>query len=129
MEVPMSPNQNLEARRNAILEEMRSIRSMRRGTINEQYLKVRLQRKKEPVLRGPYYVLSRREGEKTVSQRLTSLGELEQARKEVEEYQRFLSLCREFEQVTMKLGEVEREGAELEREKKRFRSFSRKTGR
>ena len=125
----MSPIQNLEARRNAILEEMRSIRSMRRGTINEQYLKVRLQRKKEPALRGPYYVLSRREGEKTVSQRLTSLGELEQARKEVGEYKRFLSLCREFEQVTTKLGELEREGAELEREKKRFRSSSSKTGR
>ena len=125
----MSPMQNLEARRNAILEEMRSIRSMRRGTINEQYLKVRLQRKKEPALRGPYYVLSRREGEKTVSQRLTSLGELEQARKEVGEYKRFLSLCREFEQVTTELGELEREGSELEREKKRFRSSSSKTGR
>ena len=104
--------QELEAPRDAILEEMRSIRSMRRGTINEQYLKVHLGRKKEPALRGPYYVLSRQDGEETVSQRLTSLGELEQARKDVGEYKRFLSLCREFEQVTARLGELERQAPE-----------------
>jgi len=129
MEDPMNPNQELEARRNEILEEMRSIRSMRRGTINEQYLKVRLQRKKEPALRGPYYVLSRRAGEKTVSQRLTSVGELEQARKDVGEYKRFLALCREFEQVTTRLGELERQVPEVEREKKRLRLSSSKIGR
>ena len=94
----------LESRRDAILEEMRSIRSMRRGTINEQYLKVP-RKGKEPSLRGPYYVLSRREGEKTVSWRLSGV-ELEKARADVAAHKRFTLLCKEFEQLTTKMGEM-----------------------
>ena len=116
--------QELEARRNAIIEQMRSIRSMRRGTINGQHFKTRLKGRKGVVLQGPYYVLSRREGEKTVSKRLTSAAELEQVRKDVAEYKRFLVLCQEFERLTARLGELERGEPDLEREKKRFRSPS-----
>jgi len=125
----MDTVQQLEARRNAILEEMRSIRSMKRGTINEQYFKIRLKGKKEMVSQGPYYVLSRREGDKTVSRRLRSAAELEQARKEGVEYKRFFGLCQEFERLTVRLGELEREEGGLEQEKKRFRSPSNKTER
>lgn len=123
----MDTVQQLEARRNGILEEMRSIRSMRRGTINEQYFKTRLKRRKGMVHQGPYYVLSRREGEKTVSKRLRSAVELEQARKDVAEYKRFLGLCQEFERLTARLGELERGEQGFEQEKKRFRSPSSKT--
>jgi len=118
--------QQLEARRNAVLEEMRSIRSMRRGTINEQYFKTRLKGRKGIVHQGPYYVLSRQEGGKTVSQRLRSAAGLEQAQKDIAEYQRFLGLCREFERLTARLGELERSEQGLEQEKKPFRSSSSK---
>ena len=121
--------QELETRRSGILEEMRSIRSMRRGTINEQYFKTRLKGRKGMVHQGPYYVLSRREGQKTVSQRLRSEAELEQARKDVADYKRFLGLCQEFERLTGRLGELERSKEDLEQEKKRFRSPSSKTER
>jgi hypothetical protein len=120
----MDTIQKLEARRNAILEEMRSIRSMRRGTVNEQYFKTHLKGRKGVVHQGPYYVLSRREEEKTVSKRLRSVAELEQAQKEVAEYKRFLGLCQEFERLTARLGELERGEQGLEQEKKRFRSPS-----
>jgi len=70
----------IEKRRDALLQEMRLIRSMKRGTINEQYLKVP-QKGANPALRGPYHVLSRREGNKTVSERLTTPAKIEQAKK------------------------------------------------
>ena len=125
----MDTIQQLEVRRNAILGEMRSIRSMRRGTINEQYFKARLKGRKGIVHQGPYYVLSRREGGKTVSQRLRSVAGLEQAQKDVAEYKRFLGLCQEFERLTTRLGELERSEQGLEQEKKQFRSSLSKTER
>jgi hypothetical protein len=73
--------------------------------------------------------LSRREGEKTVSKRLRSGVELEQAQKDVAEYKRFLGLCQEFERLTARLGELERIEPGMEQEKKRFRSPSSETGR
>lgn len=125
----MNPIQQLEERRDAILEQMRSIRSMRRGTINEQLLKVRHKGKDKPVSRGPYYVLSRRQKGKTVSQRLTSREELKQAQKDVDAYKRFVSLCRQFEELTERLGQIERESDELKQEKKRPNSRSSRTKR
>ena len=122
----MDTVQQLEVRRNAILEEMRSIRSMKRGTINEQYFRTRLKGRKGVVRQGPYYVLSRREVDKTVSRRLRSAADLERARKDVAEYKRFMGLCQEFERLTARLGELERGPQDLEQEKKGFRSRSSK---
>ena len=124
----MDTIQELETRRDGILEEMRSIRSMRRGTITEQYFKTRLKGRKGTVHQGPYYVLSKREGKKTVSKRLR-VAELEQTQKDVVEYKRFLGLCQEFERLTARLGELERSEPRLEQEKKRLRSPSSETGR
>jgi hypothetical protein len=123
----MNEVKQIEDRRNALLEEMRSIRSMRRGTINEQYFKTYSKGNKEMKRQGPYYVLSRREGGKTVSRRMNSPAELEQARREVEEYKKFLLLCREFEQLTTRMGELGRDNREMEREKKRPKSPLNKT--
>lgn len=117
----------IEARREAILEELRSLRSLRRGTINEQYLKGYLQGRKEPVQRGPYYVFSRREGGKTVSWRLKSEAELEQAQKDVSAHKRFAALCQELEALTEQLGVLERQAGEEERKKKRRSGCSSKT--
>jgi hypothetical protein len=122
MEAPMNLTiQELEACRNTILDEIRSIRSMRRGTINEQHFKTRLKGRKGIVLQGPYYVLSRREGDKTVSRRLKSPEEVERARRDVAEYKRFMGLCQEFERLTARLGELERGEKDLAQEKKRLK--------
>ncbi len=123
----MDTVQELEARRDAILEQMRSIRSMRRGTINEQHFKVRLKGTRGVALQGPYYVLSRREGKKITSKRLRAGAEVEQAQRDVAEYKRFVALCHEFERLTARLGELEGGDADLREEKKRLRSPLSKT--
>lgn len=122
----MHTMQEIESRRDAVLQEMRAIRSMKRGTINEQYLKV-YQKGKKPALRGPYYVLSRREGNKTVSERLTTSSQLEQARMDVAAHKKFIELCKECELLTERMGVLSRQ-AEGTVEKKRWRRRSKPTG-
>jgi hypothetical protein len=119
----MTTIQDLESKRDAVLQEMRSIRSMQRGTINEQFLKVRHRGIKEAKPCGPYYVLSRHEPRsgKTRSRRLTSRDALDKARKDIAAYQRFVALCREFQDLTEALGERESSLPDLEAEKKRRR--------
>lgn len=122
----MKSRETIEARREKIIREMLSIRSMRKGTINEQYLKGRRVGSKEAVECGPYYVISRREGNQTVSQRLRTPGELEQARRDVAEHQKFVGLCKEYQEVTEKLGEMERGGMVGEEKKRRQWSLKKK---
>ena len=74
---------------------------MRRVTINEQYLKVP-RKDKEPSLRGPYHVLTRKENGKTISTRVRS-NELEEIKKETEAYKKFNQLSNEFIVITEEL--------------------------
>ena len=99
----------IERRRLAIAQEMLAIRSMERGSISEQFMPVSRTRKKDTGPYGPYYVLARWEGKKTVSRRLKSQEDLNQARGDVDAYIRFEALCREFEDLTRQLGKLERE--------------------
>jgi hypothetical protein len=116
----------LEARRLAILEEIRSIDSMRRGTVNEQFFQARRKGSKEPTRQGPYYVWTRSEAGRTVSRRLTSTEAIQQARVEVAAYKRFQALCGEYLEVASKIGDLKRATAQ---EKKRSKSGLSKTGR
>lgn len=117
----------LENQREAILQQMRSIRSMKRGTINEQYLKVP-QKGSKPALRGPYYVLSRREGNKTVSERLSTPAQFEQARSDIAAHRIFTELCKEFEILTERMGALQRKAEDSEWKKKRLKRRSKQTG-
>jgi hypothetical protein len=117
----MDTVRQIEQQREALLREMAAIRSMRRGTVNEQFLRVRHKGRLEPGRCGPYFVLSRSEGGKTVSRRLTSPQQLAQAKADVAAHRRFVELCRQFEQLTEQLGQCERGAGELGQGKKRPR--------
>jgi hypothetical protein len=111
--------QEIEAARESVLQRMREIRSMERGSITKQFINVLQKGKKEPAVRGPYYSITRRESNQTVGYRLKTDEELERARKDVEAHKRFQALCREFEQLTERLGRLEREMDEAEEGKKK----------
>ena len=124
----MDTIKEIEARREAILDEMRSIRSMERGTISKHYVPVRHKGKKDPVFRGPYYVISRRGDKKTEGYHLKA-QELGRALRDVDAHKRFRELCREYEKLTDRLGMLERELGDGSREKKRRRPRSSRTRR
>ena len=102
----MDTARTLEEKRERVLEQMRAIRSMRPGSVTEQYLKVTHKGKRKPVMRGPYWVYTRKEAGKTVGQRL-SREDAEQVTKDIEAHRKFVALCKEFETLTMRLGDVE----------------------
>ena len=63
--VVMDTVRSLDEKRERVLEQMRALRSMRRGSVTEQYLKVRHKGKRKPVVRGPYWTHTWKEGGKT----------------------------------------------------------------
>ena len=103
----MESAHEIQARREDILRQFQGMR-FRRGTVNEQFLKVRHKGKKEPVRRGPYFLFSRYEGGRTVGHRLTTPGQVAQARHDVAQHQAFVALCEEFVALTERLCELER---------------------
>ena len=123
----MKEKARIEKRRKEILIQMEGIKSMTRGSITEQMLKVKHKGKQEPQLKGPYYVLSANKGGKTESRRLTSPEELELARREIENHKLFRALCKEYEELTERLGEIMRDDVESSPEKKLSKSRSKRT--
>lgn len=117
----------IERRRRQILADMESIRSLECATLKDQMIPVHHKGKREPVLRGPYYVLARWENGRTKSRRVKA-GELERVKADVANHKRFLALCREYEELTERLGQLEREqDAQAEALKKKLKPRSRKT--
>lgn len=115
----------LRSRQQSILRELHSIESMKRGTITYQ---------KRPAARSRaervYPVLTWKEETKTKSMRLKSEAEVAWAQQAIANYQRFVELMREYEQIAEQLALAQRSPAEaksLERVKKKPRLRSRRT--
>ena len=111
----------IESRRREILREVGKMRSMRKGSVTEQFLRVP-QKGKESAIRGPYYTYTKKEKGKTVGRRLKST-EVERFKDDVAAFHRFHMLCREYAELTERLGDMEGTAGDGE-EKKRRRSES-----
>lgn len=119
--------EHLEKQRGVIVQQMLDIRSMAKGKITEQFLEVIRKGESSPAHCGPYYsiVCWNADKGKTHSKRLKTSEELEQAKRDIENYQRFELLCKAYVQTTQQLSTVERSAAVTTHEKKR-KSCSRK---
>lgn len=101
------------------------MRSLHPGNINEQFVKG--QRGGKAVMRGPYPVLCWRVGKKVFSQRLRSEQEIREAQRDTGNFRRFKELCKQLEDLTHELGQLEREQhTETDTVKKRRKSPSSK---
>ncbi len=105
--------QAIEVQRQAVLQQMGEIRTVVRGTFKEQMLPVPHQDKKEPVMRGPYFLLAKWEHGKTHSRRI-SAEDAPVVREGAENYKRLKELCEQFAALTERMGELERKQAGLE---------------
>ena len=103
----ISQLKQVQARREQIVAEMLQIRSVVRGALTEQFLKVAHKGKKEPVMRGPYYVLSRSDKGRTRSCRI-SKRQACRVQQDVDNYKHLEALCKELAELTERLGELER---------------------
>lgn len=121
--------QDLELRRQEILKKMGELRTMRRGTISEQFLSVAHKGQAEPVRRGPYYLWQYWDRGIPKRQRLHAGAEVEFARKEVAAYKEFELLCEEYVSVAEALAQEERNASVSEQSlKKGLKSRSNATG-
>ena len=110
----MTRIQQLEARREEVLQELAAIRSLRKGNINEQWFPVVRGGKKTKKLRGPYFVWTYKVGKKTVSERLKGEQEIALARRDAANYSNFRELCLGLEKLIAELGVLERQEAASE---------------
>jgi len=95
----------LEHQRQALLRQLSGLPQIRRGSLTEQF--VTLKRKDgSRALHGPYPLLTRKQGQKTVSQRLTD-PEL------VPLYRQQIQSMRQFERVVHQLVRVGEELSDL----------------
>jgi len=95
----ISPHQ-LEERREQILQQIRAIDRLRRGSLSRQFFKQRRAHSKNP--QGPYFVLQGYVQGKKFSERIPA-GQAPQLEPLVANYQRFEELAEEFVAVTDQL--------------------------
>jgi hypothetical protein len=97
----------LEIRRERILDSLGRMRCMRKGTVSAQRFAVVREGRKTDRMRGPYFVWTWKEKKKTRSRRMGPGPELERLEEELANQKRFGALCREFEELTRQLGDLE----------------------
>lgn len=96
---------NLEHQRQRLLQQLSGLPQLRRGSLTEQFFLIK-RKDGSPSRRGPYPLLTRKEGNKTVSQRLTDPGL-------VPVYRQQIQAMRQFERVVDQLVRVSEQLSDL----------------
>ena len=95
----------LEHHRQQLLQHLSGLQEIRRGSLTEQFLTV--QRKDgSRVKRGPYPLLTRKQGQKTVSQRLTDPALVPLYRQQIQAMRQFENVVDGLVQVGEQLSDL-----------------------
>ena len=89
---------NLELRRQTLLQQLSGLQHLRRGSLTEQFLLVK-RKDGSHVKRGPYPLLTRKVGQKTVSQRLTDPDLVPLYREQIQAMRQFETVVAHLVQV------------------------------
>ena len=95
----------LELRRQGLLQQLASFQQLRRGCLTDQFLMVK-RKDGSKVKRGPYPLLTRKEGQKTVSQRLSDSDLVPLYRQQIQATRQFEIVVDQLVRVGEQLGDL-----------------------
>jgi hypothetical protein len=95
----------LEQQRQSLLQQLSGLRQLRRGSLIEQFLTVKHSDGSE-VKHGPYPLLTRKEGKKTVSRRLSDPAVVPLYRQQIQDLRRFESVVDQLVRVGEQLSDL-----------------------
>src|SRR6266852_743990 len=95
----------LEQQRQVLLQQLSSLRELRRGSLTEQFLTVK-HTDGSMVKRGPYPLLTRKQGQKTVSLRLKDPQLIPVYRRQIQAMREFETVVDQFVRVGEQLSDL-----------------------
>jgi len=95
----------LQQHRQQLLQQISSLQEIRRGSLTEQFLTVK-RKDGSHVKRGPYPLLTRKQGQKTVSQRLTDPALVPLYRQQIQAMRQFETVVDGLVQVGEQLSDL-----------------------
>jgi hypothetical protein len=95
----------LEQHRQQLLQQLSGLPEIRRGSLTEQFLTVK-RKDGSRLKRGPYPLLTRKQGQKTVSQRLTDPALVPLYRRQIEAMRQFETVVDGLVQVGEELSDL-----------------------
>ena len=105
MNKTLSDYPTLALHRQTLLQQLSGLQQLRRGSLTEQFLLVK-RKDGSRVKRGPYPLLTRKEGQKTVSRRLTDPELLPLYRQQIQAMRQFERVIGQLVQVGEQLSDL-----------------------
>jgi hypothetical protein len=96
---------NLQQQRQQLLQQLSGLEELRRGSLTEQFLMVK-RKDGSRVKRGPYPLLTRKQGQKTVSLRLTDPALVPLYRQQIQAMRQFETVVDGLVQVGEQLSDL-----------------------
>ena len=105
MKKTLSDYPNLQQHRQRLLQQLSGLQELRRGSLTEQFLVVK-RKDGSRVKRGPYPLLTRKQGQKTVSLRLTDPALVSLYRQQIQAMRQFETVVDGLVQVGEQLSDL-----------------------